>query len=81
MSSQGGKEMEQTEGSWMPTIVITLLGLILWLVYGKGDRPVRFRRWYNLERLKLKKRLGYRDDSKYAMSAGDGANMKLKRQG
>ena len=35
----------------------------------------------SVQRLKLKKRLGYRDGSKYAMSAGDGANMKLKRQG
>ena len=33
------------------------------------------------QRVQLKKKLGLRDDSKYKMSAGDGANQKYKRQG
>lgn len=49
MSSLEGGEIEQAEGSWTTTILITLLGLVVWLLYGKGERPVRFRRWYNLE--------------------------------
>ena len=33
------------------------------------------------QRLSLRKRMGYRDESKYKMKAGDGANEKYKRQG
>jgi len=33
------------------------------------------------QRLSLRKKLGYRDASKYRMNAGDGANQKYKRQG
>ena len=33
------------------------------------------------QKLKMKKKLGFRDDSKYKMGAGDGANQKYKRQG
>lgn len=33
------------------------------------------------KRVHLKKKLGYRDESKYRMEAGDGANQKYKRQG
>jgi hypothetical protein len=33
------------------------------------------------KRVQLKKKLGYRDESKYKMGAGDGANQKYKRQG
>lgn len=33
------------------------------------------------KRLKWRKKLGLRDDSKYKMKAGDGANQKYARQG
>lgn len=34
-----------------------------------------------VQKLKVKKDYGLRDESKYKMSVGDGANLKYKRQG
>jgi len=33
------------------------------------------------QKVQWKKQLGYRDESKYKMGAGDGANQRHKRQG
>lgn len=66
-----------TEGSWTPTLVLlAILGLRHLL-----RNSVRFQRFASNQRIHWRKRLGYRDESKYQMGVGDGANMKLKRQG
>eukprot|EP00586_Coscinodiscus_wailesii_P014712 CAMPEP_0172498090 /NCGR_PEP_ID=MMETSP1066-20121228/109188_1 /TAXON_ID=671091 /ORGANISM="Coscinodiscus wailesii, Strain CCMP2513" /LENGTH=78 /DNA_ID=CAMNT_0013271219 /DNA_START=91 /DNA_END=327 /DNA_ORIENTATION=- len=69
------------EGSWKPSIIVVAVIILFWLGYGQGNVPMRFRRWYNIQRISWKKKLGYRDESNYKMSAGDGANQKYKRQG
>jgi hypothetical protein len=76
------EEEETPQGSWTPMIIVLLLVLIRWIVFGQGSIvPVRVRRWYNMKRVKMKKEMGYRDESKYKMKTGDGANQKYKRQG
>jgi hypothetical protein len=76
------EEEETPQGSWTPMIIVLLLVLIRWIVFGQGSIvPVRVRRWYNMKRVKVKKEMGYRDESKYKMKTGDGANQKYKRQG
>ena len=44
------------EGSWGPTISFLLLTLVIWLSWGSGQYPVRFRRWYNLKVSRHQKR-------------------------
>jgi len=73
--------MEEMEGSWWPTAVLVIVLLSCWIKYGSGRMAVGLRRTMNIQRLHWKKRLGFRDDSKYKMTAGDGANQKYKRQG
>jgi hypothetical protein len=76
------EEEDTQQGSWTPMIIVLLLVLIRWIVFGQGSIvPVRVRRWYNMKRVKVKKEMGYRDESKYKMKTGDGANQKYKRQG
>jgi hypothetical protein len=76
------EDEETPQGSWTPMIIVLLLVLIRWIVFGQGSIvPVRVRRWYNMKRVKVKKEMGYRDESKYKMKTGDGANQKYKRQG
>ncbi|CAB9529261.1 expressed unknown protein [Seminavis robusta] len=77
-----GEEARESEGSWIPLIVILVLVFLRWLAYGTGSVPIRFRRWYNIQRVQLRKQLGYRDESIYRPgTAGDGASKKHKRQG
>jgi len=71
----------EVTGSWIPTIVISVLILVRWIVIGNGKTPVGFRRWFSMQKIHWKRRLGYRDINKYKMTAGDGANQKLQRQG
>jgi len=81
MSEEEDEEEGTQQGSWTPMIIVLLLVLIRWIVFGQGSIPVRVRRWYNMKRVKVKKEMGYRDESKYKMKTGDGANQKYKRQG
>mmetsp|Transcript_53613 Transcript_53613/g.160492 ORF Transcript_53613/g.160492 Transcript_53613/m.160492 type:complete len:82 (-) Transcript_53613:1377-1622(-) len=81
MSTSSDEAEAPFDGSWTPTIAIASLLLLRWIVFGKGDTPVRIRRWYNMQRVQWRKKLGYRDDSKYKMKAGDGSNERYKRQG
>ena len=70
------------QGSYFPMFLV--LGIILakWLGTGTDDIPVRFRRWYGIQRVTLRKKLGYRDESIYRPgTAGDGSNRRHKRQG
>eukprot|EP00804_Cyclotella_cryptica_P026792 CCRYP_007975-RA/>CCRYP_007975-RA protein AED:0.42 eAED:0.42 QI:0/-1/0/1/-1/1/1/0/74 len=71
------KTYHGTEGSWWPTIILATY-LIASYVFRNSTTVQRF---IGKQKIYLKKRLGYRDDSKYQMGVGDGANMKLKRQG
>ena len=66
-----------TEGSWTPTIILATLILIRYLL----RNSIAFQRLVGSQKIYWRKRLGYRDDTKYQMGAGDGANLKLKRQG
>mmetsp|Transcript_22393 Transcript_22393/g.21527 ORF Transcript_22393/g.21527 Transcript_22393/m.21527 type:complete len:80 (-) Transcript_22393:133-372(-) len=72
---------EEITGSWIPTLVLLSLLFLRWLVRGEGNTPVRLRRWYNMKRIHYKKKWGLRDEKKYKMGAGDGANQKFNRQG
>ena len=42
-------EIEEVEGSWIPTIILSMVILTVWLGYGAGDIPVKWRRWYNIQ--------------------------------
>ncbi|KAL7474270.1 hypothetical protein ACHAW6_000248 [Cyclotella cf. meneghiniana] len=66
-----------TEGSWLPAIILAtyLIACHVSRNYTTAQRFIQNQKIY------WRKRLGYRDDSKYQMGVGDGANMKLKRQG
>mmetsp|Transcript_9109 Transcript_9109/g.13205 ORF Transcript_9109/g.13205 Transcript_9109/m.13205 type:complete len:80 (-) Transcript_9109:116-355(-) len=77
----GAEDVSTQEGSWTPTILFVIIGTILWLSFGKGGTPIKFRRWYNIKRVYWRKKLGYRDETKYKMGAGDGANQRNFRQG
>ena len=37
------------EGSWTPSLVLAFVGVLCWLLLGKGERPVSFRRKINLQ--------------------------------
>jgi hypothetical protein len=44
------EEEETPQGSWTPMIIVLLLVLIRWIVFGQGSIvPVRVRRWYNMK--------------------------------
>lgn len=66
-----------TKGSWIPTIIIISILLIRTLL----SKSIKFQRFVSTTKISIKKKLGYRDDTKYKMGVGDGANMNLKRQG
>ncbi|KAL7549194.1 hypothetical protein ACHAWF_012460 [Thalassiosira exigua] len=66
-----------SEGSWTPTLVLLAFFAVRHLL----RNSVRFQRFASNQKLIWRKRLGYRDESKYRMGVGDGANMNLKRQG
>ncbi len=67
----------ETKGSWTPTLL-----LLAFLVFRHMLRnSIRFQRFVSNQKIYWRRRLGYRDATKYHMGAGDGANMKLKRQG
>ena len=42
-------EKEEVQGSWTPFILLTLLLLLRWLVYGESNGAVGIRRWYNMQ--------------------------------
>ena len=66
-----------TKGSWIPTIIIISTLLIRYSL----SKSIKFQRFVSTTKISIKKKLGYRDDAKYQMGVGDGANMNLKRQG
>lgn len=66
-----------TEGSWTPTIIVAIILIIRYLL----RNSITLQRFIGRQKIYWRKRLGYRDESKYQMGVGDGANMKLKRQG
>mmetsp|Transcript_9513 Transcript_9513/g.15797 ORF Transcript_9513/g.15797 Transcript_9513/m.15797 type:complete len:81 (-) Transcript_9513:290-532(-) len=70
-----------TEGSWTPFLLFCVLLVARWLAYSKSDVPIKFRRWLGGQKVQAKKKLQLRDDAKYQMSAGSGADQRLKRQG
>jgi hypothetical protein len=81
MSDEGGGENTSVAGSWTPAILIITILIVRWLAYSKSDAAIKFRRWLGGKKVQLKKQLGYRDDEKYKMKAGGGADQRLKRQG
>jgi hypothetical protein len=66
-----------TEGSWAPTIILATFLVARYLL----NNSIAFQRFIGNQKIHWRRRLGYRDDSKYQMGAGDGSNVKLKRQG
>ena len=66
-----------TKGSWAPTILLLLFLLCRHLL----RNSIQVQRFVSNQKIHWRRRLGYRDESKYQMGVGDGANMKLKRQG
>ena len=71
------KTYHGTEGSWTPAIILIAFVVLRYLL----NNSIAFQRFIGNQKNYWRRRLGYRDDSKYQMGAGDGANMKLKRQG
>lgn len=70
------------EGSWAPFLIFGLIIALRWIMVGQSGFPIRIRRWYQTKRVQFKKRMGLRDESKYKnFAAGDGSNLKYKRQG
>jgi hypothetical protein len=49
MSEEEDEEEGTQQGSWTPMIIVLLLVLIRWIVFGQGSIPVRVRRWYNMK--------------------------------
>mmetsp|Transcript_23991 Transcript_23991/g.28289 ORF Transcript_23991/g.28289 Transcript_23991/m.28289 type:complete len:80 (-) Transcript_23991:525-764(-) len=74
-------EQDVVGGSWAPTIIIVIIVISRWLAFSQGDGAIRIRRCCQMQKIYWKKKLGFRDDSKYRMGAGDGANQKHVRQG
>eukprot|EP00979_Chaetoceros_neogracilis_P001956 scaffold349_cov267-Chaetoceros_neogracile.AAC.51 len=72
---------ETVQGSWVPIIIVLVLLTLRWLLTSQGNVAVSIRRMMQMQKLRTKKKFGLRDDSKYKMGAGDGANQKYKRQG
>lgn len=66
-----------TEGSWTPTVLLLAFFSMRYLF----RNSTTFQRFVGGQRIRWRRRLGYRDDSKYRMGVGDGANMELERQG
>mmetsp|Transcript_56603 Transcript_56603/g.120187 ORF Transcript_56603/g.120187 Transcript_56603/m.120187 type:complete len:85 (-) Transcript_56603:419-673(-) len=66
-----------TEGSWAPTLLLIAFLAFRYL----SQNSVKFQRFVSNQRIHWRKKLGYRDESKYQMGVGDGANLELKRQG
>lgn len=72
----------EVEGSWTPLIIVSIMVFLYWMSFSQSGTPMRFKRWYNMKRVQLKKKLGMRDESIYKeFAAGDGANQRYKRQG
>ena len=66
-----------TIGSWIPSLILVALLILRYLL----QHSIGFQRFVNNQKVHWRKRLGYRDESKYRMEAGDGANTKFERQG
>ena len=66
-----------TKGSWIPSLILFAILILRYLL----QQSIGFQRFVNNQKVHWRKRLGYRDESKYRMGAGDGANTKFKRQG
>jgi hypothetical protein len=66
-----------TIGSWIPSLILVALLILRYLL----QHSIGFQRFVNNQKVHWRKRLGYRDESKYRMGAGDGANTKFERQG
>ena len=49
MAAEEEQEQEESQGSWMPLVVLLVLLLVRWLAYGTSNIPVRFRRFYNMQ--------------------------------
>ena len=47
--NNSGEEQDAAQGSWIPLLVIIFLLVLRWIYYGEGHRPMRIRRWYNLQ--------------------------------
>jgi len=69
------------EGSWAPAAIFAIVSLSFWLAYGSGRLPIRLRRYCNSKKIYFRRKFGLRDDSRYEMAGGHGAQQKYKRQG
>lgn len=64
-------------GSWTPSLLFVSFVLFRYLMHNS----IQFQRAVSNQKIYWRRRLGYRDESKYHMGVGDGANMTLRRQG
>lgn len=65
------------EGSYVPSIVLVLLAVVLWVMKGESVRARSIRKKISMMKLSMKKR----DKEKYKSGVGDGANIRNKRVG
>jgi len=52
-----------------------------YLAFSTSDTPRAIRRYCSMKKVALRKQMGVRDEAKYKMKAGGGADAKYKRQG
>ena len=71
----------RNHGSWVPTLIVLTVLLMRWILLSPSDVAVSIRRWFGVQKVKWRKTLGLRDNKKYRMGAGDGANQRYSRQG
>lgn len=72
---------EPERGSWYPLIVVLFIALVRFIVYSRTDAAILMRRWFKIQYVKLRTKLGFRDDTIYTGGAGQGASARSKRQG
>jgi len=67
---------ENETGSWTPVAILLILLLARFILKNQS-----IRRTFQMQKLKLKRAFGLRDEERYKMKAGDGSNQAYKRQG
>lgn len=66
----------KNEGSWAPFAILITIWVARFILKNQS-----IKRAFQMQKLKLKRVFGLRDEERYKMKAGDGSNQAYKRQG
>lgn len=66
----------KNEGSWAPFAILIIIWVARFILKNQS-----IKRALQMQKLKLKRFFGLRDEERYKMKAGDGSNQAYKRQG